>query len=274
MNKYLVICIVALAAGNCSAQNTDTAYKSSINDFHGAMSNEAQYQSGAQERARVSAEARQYADLTGRDLPESAFETPAPAGIMSPSSYAKMRSKTAGFISNINYWREQLTANYANLEEYLKANDLETSGRVLKLMQEDSAALDNELRAVKTNNLKAKHWPKKLSNEEQYQSGVSERAGITSQSAVYADLEGRDIPVNELKNAGLAFAQLSEKNDAFISNIVYWREQLTGNHGNLLEALKVNDLSTARTLLNYMKQDSDSLDNEIAAVQANNKKAH
>jgi len=192
---------------------------------------------------------------------------------MKPSAYAKMRAKNAAFISNIEYWRNQLTSNYANLQDDLKVNDLQTSRTLLGYMKQDSASLDNELAAVNSNNAKARHWPKQLSNEQLYQAGAQERADIAAQAAVYADLGNRAVPVNALKTAGPQFADLSDKNDEFIGNIEYWRNQLTANYANLQEDLKVNDLETARTLLNYMKQDSASLDNEIAAVQANNRKA-
>jgi len=69
------------------------------------------------------------------------------------------------------------------------------------------------------------------------------------------------------------YKALRDKNAAFIGNIEYWRNQLTANHENLKAAVEANDLDTARTLLGYMKKDSDSLTNEIKAVEANNAEA-
>jgi len=117
--------------------------------------NEQLYNAGAQERASILEQAAVCADLDGRDVPKNAFVTPAPAGTSDPARYEALRAENAGFIGNIEYWRYQLEGNYGNLKDDIKANDLETSRILLDYMKKDSAALDNEIKAVERNNAEA-----------------------------------------------------------------------------------------------------------------------
>ena len=119
------------------------------------LTNEQLYGAGARERASILEQASVCADLEGRDVPKNAFVTPAPAGTADPAGYEELRAKNAGFIANIEYWRYQLEGNYANLKDDIKANDLETSRILLEYMKKDSAALDNEIKAVEQNNAEA-----------------------------------------------------------------------------------------------------------------------
>lgn len=117
--------------------------------------NEQLYAAGAQDRASILEQAAVCAGLAGRDVPKSAFETPTPAGTANTARYEELRAKTAGFIGNIEYWRNQLEGNYGNLKEDVKANDLETGRILLNYMKKDSADLDNEIKAVERNNAEA-----------------------------------------------------------------------------------------------------------------------
>jgi hypothetical protein len=246
-----------------------------------AEENERIYQAGAAERARIAKEAAKYFKAEGKlQTPRSAFRSPTPAGIKTPDEYAALREKNAGFIRNVEYWRGQIKSAYPNLEEALKVNDISTADILLNHMRHDHWAIVSEIDAIHANNRSAESWPMELSNEELYNAGAQERAAILAQAGLYANLDGRDLPRNAFVSptpAGTAdaarYAELRDKNAGFISNIEYWRNQLTGNHANLVDDVKANDLKTSRILLEHMRKDSEALDNELKAVERNNEEA-
>ena len=246
-----------------------------------AAQNNQLYNSGAVRRAKISREALRYVNAEeARTAPKNAFLSPTPAGVANPAEYAALREKNAGFIRNIGYWQEQVRSNYPNLRGALRVNDLATANILLNYMRHDHFAVTGEIAAIQENNRKAAAWPMKETNEQLYNAGAVERASILAQAAAAADLTGRDKPRNAFEEptpAGTAnvarYEELRGKNAAFINNIEYWRNQLEGNYGNLKDAVRVNDLETARILLNYLKKDSADLDNEIKAVERNNAEA-
>lgn len=246
-----------------------------------AEENEKIYLLGAAERARILKEARHYVKAEKElQAPVNAFLSPAPAEAADQAAYAALREKNAGYLRNVGYWREQVKSLSPNLEYALGVNDLATANILINHMRHDHYAIAGETEAIRENNRKARNWPMKPSNEQLYQAGAQERAAILAQAAACAGLEGREIPENaflEQAPAGTAdlagYAALREKNADFIGNITYWRYQLEGNYGNLKEAVKANDLETARILLGHLKADSAALDNEIEAVERNNEQA-
>jgi len=243
--------------------------------------NERLYQAGAGERAKILKEARQYVKAEKeRSAPVNAFLFPAPQGIEKVEEYSALREKNEAFIRNIGYWQEQIKGNFSNLVYVLQVNDLSTANILLNYIRHDHWAIVNELGVLNDNNLRAAAWPRKAGNEQLYSAGSGERESILAAAAVYVKLDGRDVPKSAFVSptpAGISDAAsyegLRAKNEGFIGNIQYWRYQLEGNYGNLKDAVKANDLETARLLLNYMKKDSSDLDNEIRAVERNNDKA-
>jgi|GEM_PF-5098851 len=244
-----------------------------------AAQNEALYQAGAKERAMIAAECEVYSNLNGRQAPKSAFKTPAPADLMNVKEYEALRTKTEGFIRNVNYWNTQLSEASKRVTEAVRVNDLATARRLRDMMKKDSADLDNELKALVANNRLAAAWPKNLSNQQRYEAGAKEREAIREQALSFGDVEDRKAPANAFKAAAPAGADsakwnsLRDKNEAYASNIEYWRNQLVANHKNLLYAIEVNDLETARILRDHMKKDSAALDSEIAAMRKLNAQA-
>ncbi len=244
-----------------------------------AAQNEALYQAGARDRAMIAAECEVYSNLDGRQAPKSAFKTPAPADLMNVKEYEALRTKTEGFIRNVNYWNMQLSEASKRVSEAIRVNDLATASRLRDMMKKDSADLDNELKAVVANNRLAAAWPKNLSNQQRYEAGAKERDAIREQALSFGDVDDRKAPANAFRAAvpsgadSAKWNSMREKNDAYASNIEYWRNQLVANHKNLLYALEVNDLETARILRDHMKKDSAALDNEIAAMRKLNAQA-
>jgi hypothetical protein len=281
---FSALCFISMAqaADNFEINRLSAAdLKASAAGISSEAENEMLYQAGAAERARILKEALKYvkAEKSRPALP-NAFLSPAPANIENAARYSALREKNAGFISNLGYWKEQMKGNYSNLEYVLRMNDLTTANILLNYMRRDHWAIINERAAIKENNLKAAAWPRKQSNEQLYAAGAGEREAILAQAAAYSDLEGRDVPKSSFMNptpAGIAYPggyeELRAKNEGFIGNIQYWRYQLEGNYENLKDAVRANDLETARILLNYLKKDSRDLDNEIRAVERNNAKA-
>ena len=243
--------------------------------------NEQLYLAGTAERTRIAKEAGQYVKAEkDRASLTNAFVSPAPAGINNPAEYEALGQKNEAFIRNVGYWQEQIKGNSSNLSGALRANDLATADILINYMRHDHWAIVNETAAIMENNRKAAAWPMKQTNDQLYTAGAGERAKILAQAAVYADLTGRDMPKNAFESttpAGTAdaakYEELRSKNAGFIGNIEYWRNQLEGNYGNLKDAVKANDLETARILLNYIKKDSADLYNEIKAVELNNAEA-
>jgi len=281
---FAVLCSVSAAnAAESFDMNRVSAaeIKASVSPSSSEAENEMLYQAGAAERAKILKEALKYVKAEkGRPAPVSAFLSPAPAGLENTAAYSALREKNAGFINNVGYWREQMKGNYSNLSYVLRMNDLTTANILLNYMRRDHWSIINEISAIKENNLKAAAWPRKQTNDQLYAAGAGERETILSQAAVYSDLKGRDVPQNAFVSptpAGIAdaagYERLRAKNEGFIGNIQYWRCQLEGNYGNLQDAVRANDLGTARILLDYMKKDSGGLDNEIRAVERNNAKA-
>lgn len=247
----------------------------------GSDENERLYQAGAAARAKVLKEGRKYfLAEKKRAKTQSAFATPTPEGLANQQVYAQLREKNAGFVSNVAYWQEQVRTLYPRLTYAVKVNDLATANTILGHMRDDHFAIENEVAAIEDNNRKARAWPRQPTNEEEYQAGAGERASILAQAAAAADLEGRGAPENAFVSptpASVAnkarYEELREKNAGFLRNIEYWRNQLPANHSSLKEAVGVNDLKTARILLDYLKKDSAALTNEIQAVQKNNDEA-
>ena len=243
--------------------------------------NEKLYQAGTAERTRMAKEARQYVKAEKERPPlANAFLSPAPAGVKNPAEYEALGQKNEAFIRNVGYWQEQIKGNSSNLFGALRVNDLATADILINHMRHDHWAIVNETAAIQENNRKAAAWPMKQTNEQLYNAGAGERAEILEQAAACADLTGRDVPKSAFESTTPAgttdaakYEELRSKNAGFIGNIEYWRNQLEGNYGNLKDAVKANDLETARILLNYMKKDSADLDNEIKAVESNNAEA-
>lgn len=297
MKNFLLPAFSAMLLASAAAAGDFPINQVSVNDLKSSIKGTAQvsdpkttlspeenqklYLAGAPERARILKEANKYALAEKkRAKVESAFVTPTPAGLVNPQVYEQVRERNAGFVGNVSYWQEQIRSVHGNLAYAVKMNDLETANILLGHMRHDHYAIENEVSAIEENNRKARAWPRKPTNEEQYQAGAGERASILAQAAAAADLTGRDAPESAFVTptpAGVAdtarYDELREKNAGFISNIEYWRNQLTANHANLKEAVKVNDLETARTLLDYIKKDSAALTNEIKAVEKNNAEA-
>ncbi len=118
-------------------------------------------------------------------------------------------------------------------------------------------------------------------NEQLYQAGYAERNRITKEADQYLNAETERAAVSndfkiknpkDMENPKL-YMELSEKNDGFIGNVDYWQTHMKAIHTNLLGALGVNDLATARILIKYMRDDHWAIINEVAAIKENNLKA-
>ena len=118
-------------------------------------------------------------------------------------------------------------------------------------------------------------------NQQLYLAGAAKRARISKEAKQYVKAEKERAIVNNAfllpTPAGVKdpakYGALREKNGDFIENVAYWQEQIKSNYSNLAYAVRVNDLTTANILINYMRQDHWAVINEVAAINENNRKA-
>lgn len=287
----ILACSTSFASAGASFDANQT--KAAAAKVPTAVGNEEAYEAGAAERAKILSEAKPCADLKGREKPANAFGKTTPANLLDAAGYDKLRERNEAFLGNIEYWRNQLPSNYKNLLYAVEVNDLETARNLLGYMKKDSAALDNEIAAIKLNNRKAQAWPAKPAtaaaaatpaktddNEKLYAAGAKERALLSAECEVYSNLKGRQAPRSAFKTptpSGLMnvkeYEALRIRTDGFIRNVNYWNTQLAEAAKRVEDAIRVNDLATARRLRDMMMKDSADLDNELGAIARNNRQA-